>query len=175
MHRESQLKTTVMDTGRQEILYRYAARKAIQDLRSGEDLEDGLLPHLNAYPLFNYCLAEIADGDRAILKDIASAADKSLLLRQFAIRLLRHFHDYEDLKAFLYGLWKTAPQYEIKIEALWSLLNYRDLSEELYKDIQDHFLGAEWDKWLPLIVERLGGDEKEKEQVRELMNRYFNL
>jgi len=164
-----------MDTGRQEILYRYAARKAIQDLRNGEDPEDEVLLHLNAYPLFNYCLTEIADNDLEILKNIAAAVEKSLLLRQFAIRLFRHFHDNDDLKAFLYDLWKTAPQYEIKIEALWSLLNYRDLSEELYKDIQDHFLGAEWDKWLPLIVEKLGGDDKEKEQVRELMNRYFNL
>jgi len=164
-----------MDTGRQEILYRYAARKAIQDLRNGEALEDELLTHLNAYPLFNYCLAEIAEGDRDILKTISADTGRKLPLRQFAIRLLRHFQDPDDLKDFLYGLWKTAPQYEIKIEALWSLLNYHDLSEELYQDIQSRFLGADWDKWLPLIVEKLGGDDKEKEQVRELMNRYFKL
>jgi hypothetical protein len=164
-----------MDTGRQETVYRYAAKKAIQDLRNGEALEDELLPHLNAYPLFNYCLGEIVASDRAILKDIASSTERKLQLRQFAMRLLRHFHDYDDLKAFLYRLWKTAPEYEIKIEALWSLLNYHDLSEELYQDIQQRFLGADWDKWLPLIVEKLGGDDKEKEQVKELMNRYFKL
>lgn len=147
----------------------------MQDLRNGEALEDELLPHLNAYPLFNYCLAEVAEGDRVILKNVAADTGRKLPLRQFAIRLLRHFQNQDDLKEFLYGLWKTAPQYEIKIEALWSLLNYHDLSEELYQDIQRRFLGADWDKWLPLIVEKLGGDDKEKEQVRELMNRYFKL
>ena len=164
-----------MDTGRQEILYRYAAKKAVQDLRNLAAIEDELLFHLNAYPLFNYCVEEIVESDRAILKEIASSEEQALPLRQFAIRLLRHFEDHDDLKDFLYDLWKTAPQYEIKIEALWSLLNYKDLSEELYQDIQYRFLGADWDKWLPLIVEKLGGDDKEKEQVRELMNRYFNL
>ena len=163
-----------MDTGRQEILYRYAARKAIQDLRNGEVLDEELLPHLNSYPLLNYCLAEILEADRAILKNIAASSERGILLRQFAIRLLRHFQQHADLKDFLYGLWKTAPQYEIKIEALWSLLNYHDLSEELYQDIQHQFQGADWDKWLPLIVDKLGGDDKEKEQVKELMKRYFN-
>ena len=163
-----------MDTGRQEILYRYAARKAIADLRVGGALDEELLPHLNSYPLLNYCLAEIVESDRTVLKEIAASPERGMMLRQFAIRLLRHFQQNADLKEFLLKLWKSAPQYEIKIEALWSLLNYHDLSEELYQDIQQQFQGADWDKWLPLIVEKLGGDDKEKEQVKELMKRYFN-
>jgi hypothetical protein len=72
-------------------------------------------------------------------------------------------------------LWKISSEYELKIEVLWSLLSYSDLSEELHNDIRRNFIASDWDKWLPLIVEKLGGDEKEKTQVKELIRRYFNL
>jgi hypothetical protein len=54
-------------------------------------------------------------------------------------------------------------------------LIYDDLSKELYNDIRQNFTVAEWDKWLPLIVEKLGGEDKEKLQVKELMNKFFDL
>jgi len=38
-----------------------------------------------------------------------------------------------------------------------------------------HFDAANWDKWLPLIVEKLEGDAEEKAHVKELMKRFFNL
>lgn len=42
-------------------------------------------------------------------------------------------------------------------------------------DISRHFDAANWDKWLPLIVEKLEGDKEEKNHVKGLMKRYFNL
>jgi hypothetical protein len=87
---------------------------------------------------------------------------------------MRQFKDHSDIKDYLYNLWKTSAEYEIKIEALWNLLIYPDLSKELYDDILQNFSVAEWDKWLPLIVEKLGGEDKEKVQVKELMSKFFN-
>ncbi|MCX5846454.1 MAG: hypothetical protein NTW12_08870 [Deltaproteobacteria bacterium] len=164
-----------MNTGQQEILNRYAAKKAIQDLRDGEEIDNALLYYLNSSPLINYCREEIREGDKELLKEIASSKGKVLSLRQFALTLLRQFKSHPDVKNFLYDLWKTSPEYEIKIEVLWSLLSYHDLSEELYNDIRRNFTASDWDKWLPLIVEKLGGDDKEKAQVKELMSRYFNV
>ncbi len=164
-----------MNTGDQDFLYRYVAKKAIQDLRNGEEIDHELLSYLNFFPLKNYCRAEIHEGDKELLKETASSKGKPLPLRQFALSLLRQFKDDPDIKNFLYGLWKTSAEYEIKIEVLWTLVSYSDLSEELYNDVRSNFIASDWDKWLPLIVEKLGGDNKEKAQVKELMSRYFNL
>jgi hypothetical protein len=165
----------IMNTGEQEVLYRYIAKKALQDLRNREEIDDALLRYLNSFPLKNYCRAEIYEGDKDLLKEIASSQGKSLSLRQLALCLLREFKNDPDVKNYLYTLWKISSEYELKIEVLWSLLSYSDLSEELHNDIRRNFIASDWDKWLPLIVEKLGGDEKEKTQVKELIRRYFNL
>lgn len=57
-----------MNSGEQEILYRYIAKKALQDLRNREEIDDALLHYLNSFPLKNYCRAEIYDGDKDLLK-----------------------------------------------------------------------------------------------------------
>ncbi len=163
------------DQGRQEILYHYAAKKALQDLRNRESLDTALQQLLNAYPLFNYCRMEINEEDKPILKDIALSSRNDLLLRRFALKLLRRFEDHQDVKIFFREMWEKSSEHEIKLEVLWSLLSYPDLSEDLYADIGKHFDAANWDKWLPLIVEKLEGDTEEKAQVKELMKRYFNL
>ena len=159
----------------QEVLYRYLAKKAVQDLRNREEIDIELFCYLNTSPLINYCRSEIRDGDKEWLKETASSEEKPLILRQFALSLIRQLKDHTDVKDFLYGLWKTSAEYEIKIEVLWNLLIYDDLSKELYNDIRQNFTVAEWDKWLPLIVEKLGGEDKEKVQVKELMNKFFDL
>ena len=166
---------TTTHTVPQEILYRYLAKKAIQDLRNREEIDIELISYLNTFPLINYCRSEIGDGDKGWLKEIASSKEKSLTLRQFALSLIRQLKDDNDVKDFLYNLWKTSAEYEIKIDVLWNLLTYDDLSKELYNDIRQNFTVAEWDKWLPLIVEKLGGEDKEKVQVKELMNKFFDL
>ncbi|HYA14293.1 MAG TPA: hypothetical protein VEF33_08135 [Syntrophales bacterium] len=159
----------------QEILYRYLAKKAVQDLRNREDIDIEMICYLNTSPLINYCRLEIKGGDKEWLKEIAASKEKPLVLRQFALSLIRQLKDQNDVKDFLYNLWKTSAEYEIKIEVLWNLLTYDDLSKELYNDIRQNFTVAEWDKWLPLIVEKLGGEDKEKGQVKELMNKFFDL
>ncbi len=161
--------------GRQEILYRYAARKALQDLRNRAPLEPALQQLLNTYPLFNYCRLEVAEEDKPMLKDIAASAQNDLLLRRFTLKLLHRFEEHPDVKDFFRNLWEKSSEYEIKLEVLWSLLSNPDLSEDLYADIGRHFDAANWDKWLPLIVEKLEGDADEKAHVKELMKRYFNL
>jgi len=165
---------TAMYTGPQELLYRYAAKKAIQDLRNRVELDSELISCLNSFPLINYCRSEIRDGDKELLKELASSTGNTLFFRQFALSLMRQFKDHGDVKDYLYNLWKTSAEYEIKVEVLWSLLIYSDLSKELYDDIRQNFSVAEWDKWLPLIVEKLGGEDKEKAQVKELMSKFFN-
>jgi hypothetical protein len=166
---------TSENQGRQEILYRFAARKALQDLRNSESIENGLLQLLNAYPVFNYCRVEITENDKTILCEMAANEKNELLLRRFCLKLLRQFEQHQDIKSFFYDLWKKSSDYEIKLEVLWSLLGYNDLSEDIYADISKHFDAVNWDKWLPLIVEKLEGDTEEKTHVKELMKRYFNL
>jgi len=161
--------------GRQEILYHYAAKKALQDLRNRESIDTALQQLLSAYPLFNYCRMEINEEDKPILKNIAASSQNDLLLRRFALKLLRRFEDHQDVKIFFREMWKKSSEHEIKLEVLWSLLSYPDLSEDLYADIGKHFDAANWDKWLPLIVEKLEGDTEEKAQVKDLMKRYFDL
>lgn len=161
------------DAGRQEIIYRYAARKALQDIKAGVPLDDALLYQLNAHPIINFCLAEIGEGDKEILKKIAAAKSESVNLRQFALKMLRKLKDHNDVKTLLSDLWKSSDIYEIKVEVLWTLLSYTDLEYDLLADIRSHFDSSEWDRWLPLIVEKLGGNDKEKGQVKELLNSYL--
>lgn len=96
-------------------------------------------------------------------------------MRQFALSLINKFKDHSDIRIFLHELWKISPEYELRVELLWSLLSYSDLSEGIYRDIQSSFTACEWEKWLPLIVEKFGGSDEEKTQVKELMSNYFNL
>lgn len=161
--------------GRQEIIYRYAAKKALQDLRNGQPIEEALQRILNSYPLFNYCRLEVTEKDKSLLMDLAASDTQALLLRQLAVKLLRRFEHHEDIKIFLRELWRKSSDYEIRLEVLWSLLSYTDLSEEVYADIGKYFDAGNWDKWLPLIVEKLEGDSEEKTHVKEIMKRFFNL
>jgi hypothetical protein len=62
----------------QELLYRYAAKKAVQDLRNREDIDSELIPCLAAFPLINYCRSEIRDGDKELLKEISSEPDEAI-------------------------------------------------------------------------------------------------
>ena len=110
-----------------------------------------------------------------MFKKIAASGQNDLFLRCFALNLLHRFEPHQDVKDFFCEFWEKSSEYEIKLEALWSLLSYPDLSEDLYADIGRHFDAANWDKWLPLIVEKLEGDTEEKAHVKELMKRYFNL
>ncbi|MEE9912710.1 MAG: hypothetical protein K4571_13435 [Deltaproteobacteria bacterium] len=165
----------LQNQGRQETIYHYAAQKALQDLRTGKPIDPALQQLLNTYPLFNYCRLEVTEEDKPVLKDVAASPQSDLLLRRFALKLLHRFEHHADVKAFFCELWGKSSEYEIKLEVLWSLLSYPDLSEDLYADIGRHFDAANWDKWLPLIVEKLEGDSEEKVHVKELMKRFFNL
>jgi len=166
---------TPQNQGRQEVIYRYAAKKAMQDLRCGEALDAALIAHLNDHPLLGYCGEAVKEDDKKILMKNAAASENPLSLRRLCLKLLRPFGHDRDVRDFSYELWKTSTDYEIKLEVLWSLLSYQDLAEEIYADISRHFDAANWDKWLPLIVEKLEGDKEEKNHVKELMKRYFNL
>lgn len=166
---------TPQNPDRQEILYRYIAKKALQDLRNRDTIDTPVLQFLNTYPLFNYCRIETGEDDKDILKDTASLAATPLPLRRFCIKLLRKFELHPDIKFYFYDLWLHSDDYEIKLEVLWSLLGYSDLSQEIFAEISNHFNAANWDKWLPLIVEKLEGNADEKSHVRELMKRYFNI
>jgi hypothetical protein len=165
----------IENIGRQEVLQRYAAKKALEDLRNGTAIDGAVLQLLNRYPLFNYCRQETIEADKILLKKIAASDDKELPLRRFCLKLLRQFDQHQDIKDFFQDLWEKSSEYEIKLEVLWSLLSYGDLSDDIYAGISRHFDAANWDKWLPLIVEKLEGDSEEKTHVKELMKRYFNL
>ncbi|MBZ0155566.1 MAG: hypothetical protein K8I29_05035 [Alphaproteobacteria bacterium] len=158
---------------REEVVYRYAAGKAIQELRNGGEIGSALLEHLVTFPLIRYCHAEIGGEDSRWLQEIASSQEREMPLRRFALILLRHLRDHPGVKEFLCGLWKTSGEHEIKLEVVWSLLGYSDLPEELYDDIARSFSSSDRDQWLPSLVAKLGGDEREKVQVRNLLNRYF--
>ncbi|MFO7569062.1 MAG: hypothetical protein R6W75_04630 [Smithellaceae bacterium] len=166
---------TDQSPGRQEIIYRYAAGKAVDDLRQGHTIDEALQLHLTEHPLLGYCRDAVREDDKEMLKQNAADPDHPLALRRLCLKLLRPFEKDRDVKDFSYTLWKTSPDYEIKLEVLWSLLSYSDLSMEIYADIGRHFDAANWDKWLPLIVEKLEGDKDEKGHVKEIMKRYFNL
>ncbi|HQK99511.1 MAG TPA: hypothetical protein PK090_01995 [Smithellaceae bacterium] len=161
--------------GRQEVLYRFAARKALDDLRKGAPLDETLVEHLGTQPVLTYCREAVAKEDKDLLKDIARNAKEPLPLRRFCLKLLRPFEKDKDVRDCFYELWKTAFDYEIKMEVLWGLLGHADLSAEIYADIVSQFYKANWDQWLPLIVEKLDGEAGEKSQVKELMKIYFNL
>jgi len=162
-------------TGRQETIYRYAAKKILEDLRHFTDIDLPMQQHLSSYPLFSYCRSELRGSDKEILKQTASFDTVALPVRRFALRLLRQFENDADIKAFLFTQWAKPLAYEIRIEVLWNLLSYQDLPEELYADISSSFNAADWDKWLPLVVEKLEGDQEEKAQVKTLMKKFFNL
>ena len=161
------------DAGRQEIIYRYAARKALEDIKAGVTLDSNLIYQLNSHPIMSFCLAEITEEDKEMLKRIASIKPGIIRLRQFALKMLRKFKDHSDVKVLLMELWKSEDDYDIKVEVLWILLGYDDLKQELLTDIRSHFDSSDWDKWLPLIVEKLGGNNKEKGQVKELIDKYL--
>ncbi len=161
--------------GRQEIIYRYVAEKALQDLRDGTPPEAAMQRLLNTYPLFGYCRQAVTVEDKKILMEIASSRQYELPMRRFALKLLQQFVGDQDVKEYFRALWDKPCDYEVRLEVLWGLLNYVEASEELYAEIGMHFDAANWDKWLPLIVEKLEGDAEEKVHVRELMKRFFNL
>ncbi len=164
---------TSTNAGQEDILHRYAAKKAIQDLRMGEAIDPALLSCLNSSPLINYGRSEINEADKELLKNTASSKEKELSLRLFALSLILQFKDHPDVKIFLYDLWNIATEDEIKLQLLWILLKCSDLPKEVYDDICRKFPASEGDKWLSLIVGKLGGDDKEKAQVKELMNKYL--
>ena len=161
--------------GQQETVYRYAAGNILDDLHARKAIDTPLQAYLLSHPLYKYCRAEVKESDKDMLKETACSQTAAIPVRRFALRLLGRFKDDPDVKMFFLDLWRQSSAYEVKVELLWSLLSYKDLSEELYADISRSFDAAEWDKWLPLVVEKLEGDEEEKARVKDLMKKFFNL
>ncbi len=166
---------TSQSPGRQEILFRFAAAKAVETLRKGETLDEALLNQLGSQPVLTYCREAVTRDDKEFLKNTASDAKSPLPLRRLCLKLLRPFEKDKDVRDCFYELWKTSFDFDIKMEVLWGLLGHADLSAEIYADIGSQFDKANWDQWLPLIVEKLDGEAGEKSQVKELMKVYFNL
>lgn len=146
----------------QENEYRDIAEKACQDLRDGKILDNELAYKLNSVPQVDYCRALIQDSDEGWLKNIASSPSVPPLTRELCISLMHPLcrKNNRDIRDYLENLWKSSDQYNIKMQLMWRLLDYDDLTVDLHRDIYGNFVIPNWDKWLPYVVDKFGGKEE---------------
>ncbi|MDO8721476.1 MAG: hypothetical protein Q7J31_04520 [Syntrophales bacterium] len=154
----------------QEDTYKYVAKKAVEDLRTQIPISDGLAYDMNAFPLIDYCRKFITNNDKDWIIDTASKTTNPPLTRELAISLMHPIKDDPKIHDFLFQTWKKSRAYNIKLQIIWRLVDYKDLPVEMHRDIYRKFVVPNWDKWVPYLVDKCGGKNGVLNDINKRLN-----
>jgi len=138
-------------------LYKYMAEKALADLRSGGTVSPDLVTIFNSKKaqdvLRRFLKEEQVTEDLGLLSNLAEHGH--LPIRNFAISTLRVWKEDPEVKSLLFHLWDVHEDVSTRLNLLWRLLDYEDLSptfrERLYTFVLDN-----WNAFLNLQQEFMG-------------------
>jgi hypothetical protein len=148
-----------------EVLCRYLSKKAIDDLRNNKQLDEDLADALNSYPLLDCQRKHIIIEDKGWLKSLASSSQSHIA--ELCINLMHPLREEKDIKELLFDLWESSSsKYNIKMQIMWRILDYEEISEEMHKSIYS-FVRSNWEKWINYVVEKFGGKNKVLESCQE--------
>ena len=115
------------------IILRYVAKKVLEDIRNGRDLDEDLCGALRTYPELDYLreVVRLEDADRII----ALCQSKKELIQFLALGLLQSLGNNEKVKKLLKNLWEESTDYTIRLPLLWRLLDNPYLNVEIHRTI----------------------------------------
>jgi hypothetical protein len=88
-------------------------------------------------------------------------------MAELCINLMHPLREEKDVKELLFDLWKSSSsKYNIKMQIMWRILDYEDISEEMHKSIYS-FVRSNWEQWINYVVEKFGGKNKVLESCQE--------
>lgn len=152
----------------EEVIFEYISEKAVEDLRHSKLSED-VADVLNFSNWLAYLRKFIKSDDKNWLIELAKTDSHTA---ELCINLMMPVKNDEDVKKYLFNRWTDASK-NIKMQLVWRLTDYPDLSDDTHKDIYK-FVCTNWDDWCVYTVKRFGFADKAIEICkRRLGNRSY--
>jgi len=137
-------------------LMHYATLKIIDDIRREVVLPSKLIKEISSVPMIDLLRDQIVEEDIDHLKIYMMSKDNALI--QFAIALFQNIKDSPQIKKELHLLWKNSITFDEKMNVMFRLLDYPDLSKEIHISIYD-FTTQNWDRWIKECVKWQAADD----------------
>ena len=128
-----------------EVLLRYLAEKIMEDLRSGNQLDEGICDALIRYPEIDYLRKAVRSDDTDCIISLCRSQKKGQ--RPLGFALLQPIVGNEKAQEFLKQLWDDANDYDTKRQLLWRLLDNPGLSIDIHKAIYS-FVNDHWARFV---------------------------
>lgn len=134
----------------------YVGEKVIEDLRGGIDLNDNFIITINKFPFIDYVRSLITIKDINMVVKLMKS--KRINTRRLGISLTRKLINEKKIKDFLFILWKSSNEYDVKRAIMFQLLNIKDLSIKIHNYFYG-FIKDNWKRWLKDQESWYGGRE----------------
>lgn len=151
-----------------DVIIKYVAERIVEDLRTNKQLNEDLAEALNSYEWLGNLRKLITVKDKDWLRQIILANQSPV--GELCINLMHSIREEKDVKEFLFDLWRApSSKYWTKMQVMWRLLDYPDLSEDIHKNIYE-FMRSDWNKWITYVVEKFGGKNEVLESSKERLS-----
>ena len=114
-------------------------------LFSEKEFDTNILYFILKRPYIDLMRERINISDLSKLKELIYSFNP--LKRELGLALLQKIKDHPAIKTFLLSLWFESESYDQKMDVMFRILDYQDLSDEIHKDIYE-FIQINWDRWI---------------------------
>ena len=139
----------------ESVLLKYIAKKVIEDIRNGRDLDEDLCDALCAYPEMDYLREVVRPDDADFIIDLWKSGKEPV--RSLTFGLLHPLGNNEKVKEFLENLWEESTDYTIRMKLLWPLLDNPYLDVEFHRSIYS-FVDDNYKQFIADIIKFAKGD-----------------
>ena len=137
------------------IVLRYVAKKVIEDIRNGRNLDKDLCDALCAYPEMDYLREVVHPDDADYIIDLWKSGKEPV--RSLVFGLLHPLGENKKVKEFLKNLWEETTDYKIKLLLLWRLLDNSYLDVEFHRSIYS-FVQDNYKEFIDEVIKFAKGD-----------------
>lgn len=137
----------------------YLAAKVIDDIRKGAILSTDLIKVLCTVPIIDYLRREVEEKDIDYLMKYLQSEDNILV--QFALALFQKNKDIPEVKEKLFLLWAESKTFDEKMNVMFRILDYPNVSIEIHTSIFD-FIINNWDRWISECIIWQAENDKNK-------------
>lgn len=148
-----------------QVIAKYLASKAVQDIRSDFLLPSDLCYALNRFPIIDYLRAEIQTSDWQKLHKMCESSDEEICA--LGLALLRRILRLDEVRSYLEKKYYDIANlpFKARISLQYKLLDYPDLEHEIQKELFESIL-EDWESWLATVADWTGGQDNVLEYCR---------
>jgi hypothetical protein len=153
------------DTYKQRALAEYVASKIMEDLRSGKTISPELVPDIHKRPFIDELRKQVQLDDKRFIFELISSTHQNIVI--FGIGLMMPIRNDPDVKKFLFDLWGSTDNTQLKSRLTHRLMDY-ELAMNQHEDIR-RFVKENWKLWLAQVKKYYDGPEDYLDKLKQAL------